>query len=126
LSVIFDGIYFYLLFTLAGLASGLVTITRWILGFVVTMVFKLIMERLGMHGGYWLFAGFCLAGGIFVYFFVPETKGKTLDEIQQFFQPAVPSPRLENEGNINTIMDDGVSIRYPVQQNLQNKNILRL
>jgi len=65
----------------------LVTITRWILGFVVTIVFKWIMQQLGQHGGYWLFAVCCFLGTIFVYFWVPETNGKSLDEIQLFFQP---------------------------------------
>ncbi|OXA62850.1 Facilitated trehalose transporter Tret1 [Folsomia candida] len=77
-----------------GMASGLVTITRWILGFAVTMVFKEVMKILGMHGGYWLFSAFCFLGTIFVFYFVPETKGKSLDEIQEFFK----SPQQKNRG----------------------------
>lgn len=52
------------------------------------------MNFLGMHGAYFLFSGCCLLGFIFIYFCVPETKGKTLDEIQLFFKP-----RLEVETN---------------------------
>ncbi|ODM92464.1 Facilitated trehalose transporter Tret1, partial [Orchesella cincta] len=71
-----------------GLASGIVTITRWILGFAVTFLFQWLMKAIGPHWCYWVFCGCCLIGGIFVLVFVPETKGKTLDEIQQSFGPS--------------------------------------
>jgi len=70
---------------LLGEASGLVTITRWLLGFIVTLVFKDLMLWIGTHGTYWLFSGCCFVGGIYIYFAVPETKGKTLEEIQSWF-----------------------------------------
>jgi hypothetical protein len=68
-----------------GLASSILTSVKWLLGFVVTLFFEDILLVLGDDGGFWLFAGFCLAGGIFILFFVPETKGKTLEEIQKVF-----------------------------------------
>jgi len=34
---------------------------------------------------YWLSAGICLCGAFFVLFFVPETKGRSTDEIQKLF-----------------------------------------
>ncbi|CAG7828152.1 unnamed protein product, partial [Allacma fusca] len=68
-----------------GLASSILTSIKWLLGFAVTLFFEDILLSLGDDGGFWLFAGFCFLGGIFVLFFVPETKGKTLEEIQKIF-----------------------------------------
>lgn len=70
----------------SGKASGLVTITRWLLGFAVTFLFQYLMITIKPHNCYWVFSACCLAGAIFVYIFLPETKGKTLDEIQIFFK----------------------------------------
>lgn len=37
---------------------------------------------LGQGGTFWLFSGLSVLGTIFIFFMVPETKGKTLNEIQ--------------------------------------------
>jgi hypothetical protein len=87
---LYIGTYFYFLFRIAGVGSGLVTISRWLLGFLVTIVFGDLMSGLGEDGAYWLFAFLCLMGAFYVYFFVPETKGRTLDEIQLYFLSSVP------------------------------------
>ena len=36
-------------------------------------------------GTFFLYAGICLIGTAFTFFFVPETRGKSFDEIQKFF-----------------------------------------
>lgn len=43
--------------------------------------FPVMVEVLGMHGCMWTFAGCCLFGVLFNAFFVPETRGKSIDEI---------------------------------------------
>jgi hypothetical protein len=37
-------------------------------------------------GTFFLYAGVCVIGTIFTVFFVPETRGKSIDEIQTFFE----------------------------------------
>ncbi len=37
------------------------------------------------YGTYIFFAAFCAIGGIFVFFFVPETKDRTLEELDIYF-----------------------------------------
>jgi hypothetical protein len=36
-------------------------------------------------GTFFLYAAICLTGTVFTFFFVPETRGKSFDEIQKFF-----------------------------------------
>lgn len=40
------------------------------------------MGALGRGGTFWLFSGLSIVGTVFVFFVVPETKGKSLNEIQ--------------------------------------------
>lgn len=51
-------------------------------GFVVSTFFPYLNASIGTAWCFWLFAGFCALGFVFVYFVVPETKGKSLQEIQ--------------------------------------------
>jgi len=52
----------------------------------------------GQVGAFYFYAGVSLLGLVFVYLFVPETKGKTLEEIQTslFDQSAFSFRRLSN------------------------------
>ena len=54
----------------------------WVVSFVIVKYFAAVIEVLGMHGSMWFFAGCCLFGVIFNALFVPETRGKSLDEIK--------------------------------------------
>ena len=42
-----------------------------------------------IQGVYWAYAGFCMLGFLFVYLLLPETKGKTLEEIEDLFDRPV-------------------------------------
>ncbi|XP_046382414.1 facilitated trehalose transporter Tret1-2 homolog [Ischnura elegans] len=52
-------------------------------GFVVTRTFQPISSPEGPYVAYWLYASCSLAGAIFVALLLPETKGKTLEQIQR-------------------------------------------
>ncbi|XP_020799951.1 facilitated trehalose transporter Tret1-2 homolog isoform X1 [Drosophila serrata] len=66
-----------------GFAGSLAGTSNWLLAFVVTKTFDDLNEGLGIGGTFWLFAGLTVLGVFFVFFAVPETKGKSLNEIQQ-------------------------------------------
>ncbi|CAG7784985.1 unnamed protein product [Allacma fusca] len=68
-----------------GPASALATSSNWILAFAVTLCFEDIKLAIGPEWCYWMFAIICAVGTAFVFIFVPETKGKSLDEIQEHF-----------------------------------------
>ena len=40
----------------------------------------------GVAGAFWLYTGFGVVGLIFVLLFVPETKGKSLEEVEELFK----------------------------------------
>jgi predicted MFS family arabinose efflux permease len=55
----------------------------WIASFALTYSFPLIGRTLGSSGTFWLYAGICLIGFGFVFRSVPETRGKTLEQIER-------------------------------------------
>lgn len=69
-----------------GLAGGIGSSFCWGLAFIVTRTFPDLSAALTAQGCYWLFGGFSLAGTLFCFFVVPETKGKSLDEINALFR----------------------------------------
>ena len=68
-----------------GPASSFATLVNWTLAFVVTKTYDSMAHTLTIQGVYWFYAGFCFAAFIFVYLLMPETKGKTLEEIEAIF-----------------------------------------
>ena len=68
-----------------GPASSFTTMTLWTLAFIVTNRYESMVNALTIQGVYWFYAGCCFLGFIFVYLVVPETKGKTLEEIEALF-----------------------------------------
>ncbi|KAE8629155.1 hypothetical protein XENTR_v10000376 [Xenopus tropicalis] len=57
---------------------------NWISNFAVGLLFPLIQEGLGNYC-FLIFAAICLAGTLYLYFILPETKNKTFSEIDQAF-----------------------------------------
>ncbi|KAG8227208.1 hypothetical protein J437_LFUL003414 [Ladona fulva] len=55
----------------------------WIAGFVVTRTFQPIASSSGTFVAYWIYASCSFAGFLFTAVFLPETKCKTLQEIQR-------------------------------------------
>jgi SP family xylose:H+ symportor-like MFS transporter len=54
----------------------------WIASFLLTYTFPMIHESFGPANTFWLYAGICLLGFLFILARVPETKGKTLEQIE--------------------------------------------
>ncbi|XP_039216177.1 solute carrier family 2, facilitated glucose transporter member 9 isoform X3 [Crotalus tigris] len=59
-------------------------ITNWLCNFIVGLLFPFIQERLQTYC-FLVFAAICLAGATFLFCVLPETKTKTLAEINQAF-----------------------------------------
>lgn len=68
-----------------GRAMGIAVFANWLCNYIVSLTFLSMLEVLGNGQTFWLYAAICLLGLWFVYKMVPETKGKTLDEIQNFW-----------------------------------------
>jgi MFS family permease len=65
-----------------GLAVSISVSALWIACFVLTFTFPMLNAGLGASGTFWLYAAICLAGFVFVKRWVPETTGRSLEEIE--------------------------------------------
>jgi len=66
-----------------GAAVSVSVSALWIACFILTFTFPILNRSLGPAKTFWMFAGVCVAGFIFILARVPETKGKTLEQIER-------------------------------------------
>lgn len=67
---------------ITGYACSIACLVNWLCVFLVTRFFGDVNAWIGTFGSFWLFTIVSAFGTVFVYFLVPETKGKTLEEVQ--------------------------------------------
>jgi MFS family permease len=68
--------------TVRGRAMSVASVTIWVADCFVTMTFLSLVETLGPRAVFWLYAGTCAAALVFCSKLVPETKDRTLEEIE--------------------------------------------
>jgi MFS family permease len=66
-----------------GAAISIAVSSLWIACFILTFTFPILNNSLGPAKTFWLYAAVCLLGFIFILTRVPETKGKTLEQIER-------------------------------------------
>ncbi len=66
-----------------GTALSIAVSALWIADFVLTQTFPALKAAIGTAGAFWLYAVICAAGFAFVLSAVPETKGKSLEELEK-------------------------------------------
>jgi len=68
------------------LCVGLNTSVNWACNIVVSMTFLSLTEAITKQGTFYLYTGLAFSGLVVFYFILPETKGKTLEEMEELFQ----------------------------------------
>lgn len=66
-----------------GAAMSIAALAHWIGNFSLTFTFPAIKENLGWANNFWLYGIICAFGFMVLYYILPETKGKTLEEIER-------------------------------------------
>lgn len=67
---------------LRSIVASIATTFNWVCVFIVTVSVKPLINRIGDPFTYWLFALICAGSCVFVVLSLPETKGKTSEQIQ--------------------------------------------
>jgi hypothetical protein len=72
--------------------------TQWLFNFVVAQAVPRMLATVGKggYGTYFIFGSFSFAMFVFVWFFIPETKGISLERMDELFG-AVQDPKLSGE-----------------------------
>jgi len=93
-----------------GIAGCLLTSAKWFMSFAMTKFFLDLIDLLGNAGCYWFFGASSVVGFFYIFFFVPETRGKTLDEIQREFSNSYAARPARRNG---AEMDDSTPLLNP-------------
>ena len=68
------------------LGASIATTCNWLFAFVITMSLESMTSSIKYYGVMWLFGGCCVGLAVFAFFLIPETKGKSFEEIQSYFE----------------------------------------
>ncbi|KAK4546850.1 hypothetical protein LTR36_001582 [Oleoguttula mirabilis] len=80
---------------LRGYGVGLAATTQWLFNFVITKITPLAINAIGWRT-FLMFAIFCASMSIFAFFFVPETKRRSLEEMDILFGAVDPETRMHD------------------------------
>ncbi|XP_037348839.1 solute carrier family 2, facilitated glucose transporter member 6 isoform X2 [Talpa occidentalis] len=69
-----------------GVASGLCVLVSWLTAFALTKSFLLVVNAFGLQTPFFFFAAICLVNLVFTSCCVPETRGRSLEQIESFFR----------------------------------------
>jgi len=69
-----------------GTAMSIATFSLWAACFILTYTFPLLNQLLKASGTFWLYGAICIFGFFFILKRLPETKGKSLEEIEHEFK----------------------------------------
>lgn len=78
------------------LASGICSFMCWLAGFVWTRFFRDVAASYGIYTAFWILAVCCGIGFLFSVTLLPETKGKTFDEIQDMLNNRKPEEKPDD------------------------------
>lgn len=81
------------------LSSSIAATSYWAMVFVVATFYPPLAENIGIYNTFWGFAGLLLMSLVLIILFVPETKGKSLEEIQQLFRSNEEEHLITDEEN---------------------------
>ena len=65
-----------------GQAMSIATMCLWIGTFTLTLTFPALIDSLGGAITFWIYGAICVFGLVFMLMVLPETKGKSLEELE--------------------------------------------
>ena len=73
---------------LRGQAMGMAVLMHWVADYLVSQTFPVLKENIGPSNTFFCYAAGCFLGLVFTVCMVPETKGRTLEEIERSWRQA--------------------------------------
>jgi sugar porter (SP) family MFS transporter len=81
-----------------GRAMSTATVVNWGMNLLVAITFLSLIQILGTPGTFWLYSVIRIGAIIFVYSFVPENKGKSLEEIESIWHESKNNDETGEKG----------------------------
>lgn len=77
-------------------AAGISSALGYWVGFASNKLFLNMVTTFTLNGTFWFYSGVCIIGCIVLYFILPETENKTLQEIQVYFEKKKDRAEISN------------------------------
>jgi MFS transporter, SP family, galactose:H+ symporter len=77
-----------------GRAMSVGTAANWSANLIVALSFLTLTQLLGKPATFWLYGAVSIGAWVFAFFLVPETKGKTLEQIEAHWRAGKPARAL--------------------------------
>lgn len=76
------------IFPLKARSTGLsvTTLVNWVCNLLISFTFLDLCKAMTVYGTFWLYGAVAFAGLVLFYVMLPETKGKSLEEIEAMFK----------------------------------------
>jgi hypothetical protein len=91
------------------LCVAITTADQWLWSFVISRTTPYMITSLG-YGTYMFFGALMVVMGFFAWYFIPETKGKTLEQMEALF--GAPNAQALEEAKSGSFEKDDVGIEY--------------
>jgi SP family arabinose:H+ symporter-like MFS transporter len=76
-----------------GRALAISIMVMWVADTIVGQLTPMLLKEIGSSGTFWFFSFFCVVAFIFVYRYLPETKGRSLEQIEEDWKDSnAPQP----------------------------------
>ncbi|KAJ4751272.1 Sorbitol transporter [Rhynchospora pubera] len=78
------------------------TAVNRIMSGVVTMTFLSLYKAITLAGSFYLYASIAALGALFIYFFLPETRGRSLEDMEELFGKVAGEKVGEKNGEVTS------------------------
>ncbi len=78
---------------LRGLGMGAAVFVLWMVNFAVSLSVPILMDAIGISSTFFVFVVLGIAAIVFARRYIPETRGRSLEELEQEFKSATGTPR---------------------------------
>jgi len=68
--------------SMRGIGMSIAVLSLWVANFVLSFTFPILRDTLGPAGTFWIYGGICFVGILYIQKNIPETKGKSLEELE--------------------------------------------
>jgi len=82
-----------------GLAMSIASEANWGSNLIIALTFLTLVQILGQSGTFWLYALVGVGAWVFAFLLVPETKGKTLEEIEEHWRKGLHPREMGRKRN---------------------------
>ena len=69
-----------------GVGMSIGSLSHWGFNAIISFTFLTLINSIGIASTFWCYSLICVAGLVWGYYYIPETKGKSLEEIEKYWR----------------------------------------